>query len=353
MKSYELLLSAETERKITSYTEQLKNSSAVAGERLKTILSSSSIPYDCGYHEFTRLLLQTKIPQIFAESDVSGDGSDWNLIELSILGDISTAVSVCIYDNGAHVNPVVHPEPLQGYLFYVPGALLRSSGAMPCDFHEITVDGDIDDDAYLKLYERRLLPVFHRANMICRLEGKKGFLTVPGIGCGQFAGRFAGSLGHKLNQTIKTLLAENYHKLDSIEAVYYDPYKECTNERETYGDITYFVRPLTQGNDSKSQLCSPVYLQDSGDDFSECLLLSVVAWDHVSWPGNDYYIGARMTDDGVKAAATDTMYKITGIEGTYCEQTNRYLPPEKYSNWEEVVNQHRLTFGQAANILTY
>jgi len=352
MESYELLLSAETERKITSYMGELDHSPEIAGERLKTVLSSSTASYKYGIEEFTRSLLQTKIPLIFAESHISGDGTDWNLTELSILGDISTALSVCIYDNGAHVNPIVHPSALQGYLFYVPGALLRSSGGTPCDLDEVTAGGDIDDNSYFKLYERRLLPVLLRANTICRLEGKKGFLTIPGIGCGQFAGQFIGYLGHKLNQTIKRLLAENYHQLDSIEAVYYDPYKECANERENFGDITYFVRPLTKGNNLKSQLCSPGFLQDSGDDFYECLLLSVVAWDHVSWPGNDYYNGDRVTDDGVKAAATDTMYKITGIDGTYCEQSNKYLPPEIYSNWQEVVNQNQLAFGQSADILT-
>ena len=36
-------------------------------------------------------------------------------------------------------------------------------------------------------------------------------------------------------------------------------------------------------------------------------LFSVVAWDHVSWPGNDFYAGQRKTDDGVKAAATTAM----------------------------------------------
>ena len=54
-----------------------------------------------------------------------------------------------------------------------------------------------------------------------------------------------------------------------------------------------------------------------GDDFSGCILFSIVAWDHVSWPGNDYFGGSRSTDDGVKAAATDSMAVLTGIEGHY------------------------------------
>jgi hypothetical protein len=44
--------------------------------------------------QFLEALVQTKKPQIFAEMAVSGDGSDWNQAELSILGDISIAVPV-------------------------------------------------------------------------------------------------------------------------------------------------------------------------------------------------------------------------------------------------------------------
>ena len=32
-----------------------------------------------------------------------------------------------------------------------------------------------------------------------------------------------------------------------------------------------------------------------------------MAWDYVSWPGNDFYGDLRNTDDGVKAAATNSM----------------------------------------------
>ena len=56
-----------------------------------------------------------------------------------------------------------------------------------------------------------------------------------------------------------------------------------------------------------------------------CELYSMVAWDHVSRPGNDFFGGARATDDGVKAAATDSMRTLTGIAGT--SATSMILPP--------------------------
>lgn len=353
MNKYDLILSTETIDKISDYRISLKTTLEAAGSRFRRVLASQELTDVPDVENFIRLLLQTKRPQIFAESDIAGDGSDWNSTELSILGDISVAVSVCVYDNGAHSNPVVHKEPFKGYLLFVPGALLRSSGSVPCDLAEVAKQGDLDDSLYYKLYQRRLLPVLLRANSICKEHGKKGFITVPGLGCGQFAGRFIGWLGQKLNITIKRLLDENHHRLDSISAVYYDPYEECTNERETFGNVTYFVRPLTQGNDSRSQLCLPGELQDASDDFSECLLFSIVAWDHVSWPGNDFYIGARSTDDGVKAAATDTMYKMTDVQGSYCYHSNRYVPPPSYQNWDEVVRTNKILFGQTAEMFIF
>lgn len=92
---------------------------------------------------------------------------------------------------------------------------------------------------------------------------------------------------------------------------------------------------LKQGNQDKPQLCKPIRYAEDGDDYSDCLLYSIVAWDHVSWPGNDFYAGARATDDGVNAAATSSMAAITGIQGQYNPASKTYNPPAKYRNWEK------------------
>ncbi len=98
------------------------------------------------------------------------------------------------------------------------------------------------------------------------------------------------------------------------------------------------VRPLTvPGNQRKSQLCRPVAYSERGDDFSDCALYSIVAWDHVSWPGNDFFLGSRATDDGVKSAATNSMSALTGVEGEYDPAHGKYQPPKCYRNWYAVV----------------
>ena len=292
---------------------------------------------------FIEHLFATKPPLIFAESAVYGNGNDWNHTELSILGDIGVATSVDVYDDGKHFNPNVHKASFLATLLFIPGALLRNGkSTIPADWNEVTQDAQINPIAYQALYERRLLPLFIYANDQATLANKKALITVPGLGCGQFAGPFTGQMGAHLKDALAALLKKHAGQLPYVKAVYYDPFNECRNERSEFGTVSLLVRPLTKGNQDKPQLCEPAHYAEAGDDYNDCLLYSVVAWDHVSWPGNDFYGGSRATDDGVKAAATNSMAVMTGIEGQYNPVTFQYQPPTKYRNWAEVVQHNKL-----------
>jgi hypothetical protein len=338
-----LLIPDETRARVAEYLASLRAGSMSPGKRLEKRLAESGSS-DLTARWLLAALLDTKVPKIFAESEVSGDGSDWNLTELGILGDISIGVPVTVFDNGHHTAPVPHDEPFHGTLFFTPGALLRNDrGLEPADWAEVTLaDGNIDRAGYQKLYERRLLPVFRHANESAAAVGKHALLTIPGLGCGQFAGPFAGKLGIELQTALEGILERHGPSFPRIRAVYFDPYAECSNQRREIHGISLMVRPLKQGNAGKSQLCPPSVYAEDGDDFSDCLLFSIVAWDHVSWPGNDFFGGSRSTDDGVKAAATDSMAVVTGYEGHYDPQRNAYLPPPPYRTWTEVVERNGL-----------
>ena len=305
---------------------------------------------------FLEKLVQTKSPQIFAESQVSGDGLDWNMEELRILGDVCIAAAVTVYDNGRHSMAKVHPEPFEGTLLFVAGALLRSRGRVPADWNEaVNKDGTWNKSGYFRLYERRLLPAFLHANAVAASSGCPALVTIPGLGCGQFAGPFHGLMGKAL-QGVLTKLLEKYHEeLPHIRAVYYDPYGECSNSRHEIGHIAFLVRPLLRGNESKPQLCSPSAFADENKprEFDDCSLFSIVAWDHVSWPGNDYYLGARMTDDGVKAAATSVMFSMTGVEGKYNKRLQKYKPPSPYKTWGQLVEEKDLRLHVADRLAVY
>ncbi|PWU23408.1 MAG: hypothetical protein C5B48_08615, partial [Candidatus Rokuibacteriota bacterium] len=211
-------------------------------------------------------------------------------------------------------------------------------GHTPADWKETTAaDGQISAEGYYSLYRRRLLPVFRYINDHAA-RPRSAFVTVPGLGCGQFAGPFRGQLGTRLQAVLERLLIEYGTSLPNLGALYFDPYSECHNARREIHGISYMVRPLSvPANQGKPQLCRPVTYAEPGDDFSNCALYSVVAWDHVSWPGNDFFTGSRATDDGVKAAATSSMAVLTGVEGEYDPAGGKYQPPQPYRNWNEVV----------------
>jgi hypothetical protein len=341
--THTLIIPDETRRRLVEYLASLQAGRASAGKRLGDNLAGIELAAltEAGILD---ALLNTKPPLIFAESAVAGDGSDWNHTELGILGDISIAVPVTIFDNGHHTAPVPHRVPFKGTLVFTPGALLRNGmGKTPADWTEVTLaDGQLNREGYYGLYQRRLLPVFKHVNANAAAEGKHALLTIPGLGCGQFAGPFAGQLGAELQAVLERFLTQHGASFPHIKAVYFDPYSQCSNSRQQIEGISLMVRPLLQGNTGKSQLCPPSAYAEDGDVFSDCILYSIVAWDHVSWPGNDFFGGSRCTDDGVKAAATDSMAVITGIEGHYDPHRGAYLPPAPYRTWEEVVRQNGL-----------
>lgn len=352
MENYQIVLHKKTYQKASNYLKSLKKGEP-PGKFLQAQLAGRD-PGSLTVEDLIELLIQTKQPQIFAESSINGDGSDWYHRELSILGDISIVVPVEVFDNGRHYGPEVHPEPFPATLIFVPGALLRNGrNNTPADWEEVTRDDEIDEKAYYKLYERRLLPgLMYISEQLAR-DNKPGLITIPGLGCGQFAGPFRGQLGEILKNTLMKMLETHGANLAGVKAVYYDPYNECRNERFEIHGISFFVRPLTQGNDPKSQLAAPPIYAEAGDDFSECRLFSFVAWDHVSWPGNDFYLGNRMTDDGVKAAATSSMRTMTGLAGSYDRHANQYKPPAGYQNWVEVVTQNNLQIQFKDNLHIY
>lgn len=349
MKDYQILVNSQTYQKISCYLDNLK-SGASCGRYLRDRLLHLNLS-ELTIIEFIEVLMRTKRPQIFAEFEVYGNGTDWNQEELAILGDISIVTPVTIYDNGKHRHPAVHEVPFLATLIFTPGALLRNGNNItPVDWEEVTDNGELSKTKYYQLYERRLLPAFIYANDRAKQNGQMALITIPGLGCGQFAGVFRGQLGTQLKDVLIAFLLTHGHKFPNIKVVYYDPYQECENERFEIDEISLLVRPLTKGNTNKPQLCHPQVYAEAGDDFTDYQLFSFVAWDHVSWPGNDFYLGARSTDDGVKAAATNLMEVMTGSEGRYDCQTYQYHPPTTYENWKEVIVRNKMQLEVVNNL---
>lgn len=339
---YSILVPDDTIARAGEYLASLRSGGRTAGAELFARLQGRRLDA-LTVHELLGELFETKKGRIFAESAVAGDGSDWSLTELGLLGDVSVAVPCTIFDDGHHTRPTVHAPPFEGTLVYTPGALFRNGkGHAAADWDAVVGnDGRISDEAYYALYRRRLLPVFRYVD--AHAAGpRSALLTIPGIGCGQFAGVFAGTLGGALQRVLERFLREHGDSFPNLKAVYFDPYHECDNGRQDIHGISFLVRPLTKHpQGGRSQLCRPADFAEAGDDFAGCDLFSIVAWDHVSWPGNDFYAGDRRTDDGVKAAATSSMEVLTGVRGAYDVTVHKYTPPKPYGTWNEVLQRGR------------
>jgi hypothetical protein len=140
---YQVLFERPMLGKVETYRRQIIQCELQPGARLAKGLAASGAPTDA--IQLLESLLQTTQPQIFAESAVVGDGSDWNALELSLLRDISIAAEVEVYDDGQHRQPAVHPEPFAGTLIFACGALLANGyGNATPDLLEVSPDGQLN-----------------------------------------------------------------------------------------------------------------------------------------------------------------------------------------------------------------
>jgi len=88
--AYSIIVPDETITRAGEYMEALRTGRTRPGALLQERLEGAGLA-EMRPLELLGRLFDTKRPRIFAESEVAGDGSDWNLIELSLLGDISVA----------------------------------------------------------------------------------------------------------------------------------------------------------------------------------------------------------------------------------------------------------------------
>lgn len=354
--SYVSLMHPKAFSKVTHYLKQLKEG-ALPGGRLKRRLQGKQLNILTEI-ELLHALVNTKLPQIFAESDVLGDGSDWTMAELGILGDLGVAVPVTVFDDGSHDAPRVHVNPIDAMLLFTCGALLAGPGSSrwggrlrPADWDEVVEADEINTSAFNALYERRLVPLFYHVNSVASSKGRAAVITIPGLGCGQFAGPFRGTLEKLLFDALLKIIEEHANKWPAIRLIRFSAPGCPENASIDIGHIDYRMRRHLFDGSSPAQLCHPTAYEEGADDFSNCDLYSFVAWDHVSWPGNDFYRGSRMTDDGVKAAATNAIGVMTGRIGHYDAAVNKYQPPAGSKVWADVVERDDLVIDVVDRLL--
>ena len=68
---------------------------------------------------------------------------------------------------------------------------------------------------------------FRHVDANAATRNTSALLTIPGLGCGQFAGPFRGHLGAALQTVLERLLTTHGASLPNIRAVYYDPQRSA------------------------------------------------------------------------------------------------------------------------------
>lgn len=309
--SGEYLLSELSLHKAEIYLHKLKHGLERPGHYLSAVLKRYDLQTMASM-DLIVALMNTRKACIFAESATKIDGSDWSSAECEILGGVSYSTrNTCAYNNGGHQNFKNHSPTLPVNYVYVAGALLRN------DHSQITPDMrdvickdsiNIDEDAYYRLYENRLLPGLIAQNDMAK---KPLVVNIPGLGLGQFCTtQHRTLLQSMLPRVLKKIIQTHGHKLTNIRVINYDPYAPIPNADqesvEQIGGIRFQTRPYRAVNNPASQLEFP----KDGNDYADCQLVKVIAWDHFSYPGNDIWRNARATDDGVTGGSSDLLLAL-------------------------------------------
>lgn len=317
--NYRFLMSKKTFDQTNQYLVKLKSNQIKIGQKLETQLKHYG--YDLqtiNIENFLECLINTKELCIFAESTNYTLRNQWNDQEVEILGDINCAIETEIYDNGvwSAKNATIHEQPINGALIFVPGAILKTATHAYPEYNNIIVKNEIDFKKYYEFYEHKLLSALEYANFLGARDNKKIFLTIPGIGCGAFAGKFSSTIHQLFGNVLINLIHAHHDKFQNISGIYFG-----SNENKNLQKIKH-IDIITKNGKDTPQLCHP---EEYGKAYIDCKLVKIVAWDHLSYPGNDYWDGTRNTDDGIGGAATKVFSDITGMTGLYHKQEKRYV----------------------------
>ncbi|ALA24704.1 hypothetical protein AVI51_01360 [Piscirickettsia salmonis] len=355
---YHVLINEATFGKAADYLDKLKGNPSLAGKYLRVALQGVDLSR-LSVEEFLDHLIRTKRYRVFANLEVDyHPKADWSLVEAGILADIAVTMDVEAYDNGRHRDPQVHPEPLALNLTFIPGPVLGTgNGAMTPDMKECIVAGRIDQESYYQLIERRFLPYFVEVNECAGRKGRDAFMPIPGVGCGEFAGKFKEEIHTRFQHALQELLRQHGDKFPHIKAVYYDSFDKCEPRDEQINGTMFHTVALKhpQSRNPQPQLCHPRDYLDGR--YANCDSYLTVAWDGCSMPGNEAHVGRRETDDGVKGLATNAMSVMSGgLAGEYDAESFRYLPTGRNQGktWEVCFKERNIHLSMAsAKVYTY
>ncbi|MCX7090785.1 MAG: hypothetical protein NTU48_04980 [Legionellales bacterium] len=337
------LCSQLTLDKATEYLQDLRNGQKQPGTRLRTEVGQAD--YNAlTAQELLAHLMNTRQPLLCAERSASiGEANDWTIEENAILADmIFSTTGTCAYNNGEHFafafpggpspNYPEEARPKVNFLF-ASGTLLRNDlGYTTSDMDELIQEDDtLNAEAYYQLIERRLLPGLLAQNTEAKKTNTPLLINIPGLGTGEFAqAKYRESLKRLLPGTLRRLFEAHGEKLDMIRVVNYDPFERLPGNEDPFSGTVHHMnlmaRPYQEydspakGHTAAAQLAFP----KDGRDYTDFVMVKIVAWDPFSFPGNDIWTAypddeaeeslfGRKTDDGVAFGSSDVILAMSAM----------------------------------------
>jgi hypothetical protein len=255
--AYRVVTASSTKERICYYRELLKNGVTQVGRNLRAAIGRGRNVVSLSPADFADALMTTRIPQIFAESQVAGDGPDWNEFEEGISGDVGVAVSVVIHDDGAFPpgRPRRHARPFEGELLFVSGPLLNVGGRrrdIPPDLAEAILGrgesvagegilrplGRSGGEALVKrrydaLIERRLFPMLRYASDKALEKGVTAQVRMGGWAPASSPAPWKGQMHRQIDRAVFNILAARSAELPGIR--YVDVFYHDEELPVTYG----------------------------------------------------------------------------------------------------------------------
>lgn len=384
---YHLVIEQETVIKLNKYLTLLKNQdmskkdSKIPGNRMITeaIPKIKKPVQEWNLDDLVQALTYTRFPCKYAEEDRSWFNL-WYYDEVGLLGDLSLVIHALAIDDGVWFGiHKMHPEPFPILMGFVAGCL-GLKGSEDSDnfpdydefFNNMRPDGL---DGYTSLLIRRILPVFRSFSDTLkakdRREGKtpgtyhRAIVTVPSIGCGHFVQDLEKEgVSYRFTNTIRFIVRTFGHQFANLD-IWLDRWspRYVENHYDIQGDIcndgtraSLFSRSLYDKRcKGLPQLMPPSeyasYIADVYKvDRSYDMLCTLVSWDHYSFPGNDWLINSRNTDDGNKGASTTELYSITQHSGYYDGEGYKCRANEY---WEDYVKDNKTVIYSLGRTIVY
>ncbi|NDH08916.1 MAG: hypothetical protein EBY16_04760 [Gammaproteobacteria bacterium] len=311
-----------------NYLASLRKKLIKTGPYLRAQLAQIDIQ-EIDAKELIVLLMNTRRSKIYAKSPTILNGDNWNAEATFILGDVSfMTTGTHSYNNGAWKRHVNHTDPIETNFIFVAAALLQnSSGQDTADMTEVLFEGQINEGAFYRLYERRLLPGLLMQNQHAKDDGMRLVINIPAIGCQQLAGKYESQVRELFPRVIKQLFINHASSLDSVDTVNFDPYQKPIRDDFSINtipgtNIRLMQRPslgLFEGQTGK--IASQLEFPKDGKNYTAGFrLLKIVESDRFSYPGNDIWnnytvegCSGRAKDAGVAVASSDVILALSNM----------------------------------------